>query len=427
MSVTVVVIVKSGDKTLKRRWKFWASTPFGCTERQLLSMASLSPSLCLCLCVLCCCGGRGCGCGCGGERREGERLIEPSGCWFSQSFPQDCCNWTAFSGKANEWRNREHVVLDLFSNFKCTRSKGFFGEPLWGQVLTLRGQILVSGTGDATLRVLCCALCVLVCNVLVLVLVCHADPSPLHPPRTHSSPRVYVQNAHRVHTQNVPVCAGTTPASGNTCGRGPSTHGDVLNVHTGVFQRATPHHTQTPRPQRHTRHNNNHHSNTGTDRDRQGQRQRETEKEWQDKTRREKTRQDNKKAREDEREETRQEKKISRKEKREERRDKRWKEEKRWKWKWRDIEMKRNERKDVFFFFQKKCFKTLKSARWISSKCFEKIPLGRIIPPFFFESSEADRVINYLHDSNSIFRAAGINSEIVFGRTVFVSRRKRLL
>ena len=37
---------------------------------------------------------------------------------------------------------------------------------------------------------------------------------------------------------------------------------------------------------------------------------------------------------------------------------------------------------------------------------------------FFFESSESDRVFNYLHDSNSIFRVGRINSEWVFGRTV---------
>ena len=35
---------------------------------------------------------------------------------------------------------------------------------LWGQVITLRGQLLVSRTGDDTLRVLCCVLCV-VCVV----------------------------------------------------------------------------------------------------------------------------------------------------------------------------------------------------------------------------------------------------------------------
>ena len=64
-------------------------------------------------------------------------------------------------------------------------------------------------------------------------------------------------------------------------------------------------------------------------------------------------------------------------------------------------------------------FRTLKSARWISSKCFEKIPLGRILPHVSFESSESYRVFNYLHDSNSIFRAGGIKSEGVFGCTVF--------
>ena len=48
----------------------------------------------------------------------------------------------------------------------------------------------------------------------------------------------------------------------------------------------------------------------------------------------------------------------------------------------------------------------------------KKIPFRRIIPPFFFESSESDRVFNYLHDSNSIFRAAGTNSETFSGGTV---------
>ena len=35
-----------------------------------------------------------------------------------------------------------------------------------------------------------------------------------------------------------------------------------------------------------------------------------------------------------------------------------------------------------------------------------------------FESSESDRVFNYLKDSTSIFRAAGSDSEIFFGRMV---------
>ena len=31
------------------------------------------------------------------------------------------------SGEANDWRNREHVVLDPFSNFEWERSCGNFG------------------------------------------------------------------------------------------------------------------------------------------------------------------------------------------------------------------------------------------------------------------------------------------------------------
>ena len=53
---------------------------------------------------------------------------------------------------------------------------------------------------------------------------------------------------------------------------------------------------------------------------------------------------------------------------------------------------------------------------------FRKKSISDELFPFFFESSESDRVFNYLHDSNSIFRAAGINSMIFFGRTV-LSRR----
>ena len=49
----------------------------------------------------------------------------------------------------------------------------------------------------------------------------------------------------------------------------------------------------------------------------------------------------------------------------------------------------------------------------------KKIPFGRIIPPFFFESSESDRFFfNYLHDSNSIFRAAELTQNGFRDRTV---------
>ena len=60
----------------------------------------------------------------------------------------------------------------------------------------------------------------------------------------------------------------------------------------------------------------------------------------------------------------------------------------------------------------------LKPVRCISSKCFEKNLLWTNYSSIFFESSESDRVFKCLHDSNSVLRAAGINSEIFFGRTV---------
>ena len=43
-----------------------------------------------------------------------------------RSFPQESWSTTALSGTANDRRNRERVVLDLFSNFKCVRYKGYF-------------------------------------------------------------------------------------------------------------------------------------------------------------------------------------------------------------------------------------------------------------------------------------------------------------
>ena len=48
----------------------------------------------------------------------------------------------------------------------------------------------------------------------------------------------------------------------------------------------------------------------------------------------------------------------------------------------------------------------------------KKILFGRIIPPFFLQKCRIWPFFNYLHDSNSIFRAAGINSEIFSGGTV---------
>ena len=47
----------------------------------------------------------------------------------------------------------------------------------------------------------------------------------------------------------------------------------------------------------------------------------------------------------------------------------------------------------------------------------KKSPFGRIIPPFFLRKCRIWPFLNYLHDSNSIFWAQGINSEWGFGRT----------
>ena len=48
----------------------------------------------------------------------------------------------------------------------------------------------------------------------------------------------------------------------------------------------------------------------------------------------------------------------------------------------------------------------------------KKNPFRTIYSSIFFESPESDRVFNYSHDSNSSFRAAGMNSEWFRARTV---------
>ena len=77
-----------------------------------------------------------------------ERQIEPSQGWFPPTFLQDNWSLTASLGKANDWRNREHVVLDLFSNLNMGKIQWLLSVNLWGQVITLRGLFLVSRTGD---------------------------------------------------------------------------------------------------------------------------------------------------------------------------------------------------------------------------------------------------------------------------------------
>ena len=161
---------------------------------------------------------------------------------------------------------------------------------LWDQVMTIRGQILLSSTDDDPLPS-----------------VCGFKTSPCVRSKL---PRVYVQN--------FPVCTGTMRTCFNTCARGADIHGDVLNVHTGTFlnphtgfstfsdyhnthkhkHKHTHTHTQThhdhqttPRPPNNTHHTTQHTTSHG---ERKSERQRETEKERQDKTREDGTRQEDK-------------------------------------------------------------------------------------------------------------------------------------
>ena len=95
------------------------------------------------------------------------------------------------------------------------------------QVITLRGPLLVSRTGDDPL----------------------SRPSPSPP-----SPRMSIQNASVRTFKNVPVRASTTSTCVQACGPVACTHRDVLNAHTEAFttytrvffQRATPHTPQPP-------------------------------------------------------------------------------------------------------------------------------------------------------------------------------------
>ena len=50
---------------------------------------------------------------------------------------------------------------------------------------------------------------------------------------------------------------------------------------------------------------------------------------------------------------------------------------------------------------------------------FRKIPFRTMFPHFPSKVQNLTEFLNYLHDSNSIFRAAGIYSDIFFGSTVF--------
>ena len=136
-------------------------------------------------------------------------------------------------------------------------------------MITIRGQILVTRTGD----------------------------DPLFP--LPFLLRVCIRNVPLVYVRNVPVCTGTTPACVITCGRGAGTHGGVLNVHTEVFLNV---HTGTPHTPHNTDRETQRQRQTDTERQRETERDRERDTK-QDKKRKEKTIKEKK--REDEKGETR--------------------------------------------------------------------------------------------------------------------------
>ena len=67
-------------------------------------------------------------------------------------------------------------------------------------------------------------------------------------------------------------------------------------------------------------------------------------------------------------------------------------------------EMKRG---DVFFF--KNVSEPPNPPEELAQNVSKKIPVGRIIPPLFLRKCRIWPFLNYLHDSNSIFWAAGMN------------------
>ena len=158
-----------------------------------------------------------------------------------------------FSGKANGWRNRERSVFDLFSNSKWVRSSGYFwwtsearDNPSWANF----GKPKI---GDKRWPKHPVKMLKNVKNT------CFTDEN------TH--PCVHSKHL-RVYVQNVPVYTGTTRTCFNTCARGVDMHGDVLNVHTGMFWMDTRcffgvSHHRPHRPHRpHTHHRHHIHSHT---------------------------------------------------------------------------------------------------------------------------------------------------------------------
>ena len=83
-------------------------------------------------------------------------------------------------------------------------------------------------------------------------------------------------------------------------------------------------------------------------------------------------------------------------------------------------EKMKRDRGEQFFFFRK-MFQDphTRQMKWLNMFRKKKKKLSdELFIHFSFECSESERVFNYLHDSNSNFRAGRIHSECVFRCTV---------
>ena len=121
------------------------------------------------------------------------------------------------------------VCLSLFMSISLSFHVSLFFHlapsshaSVWSVCVSVLSFPLLSSPCFCVARVvLCCA--VLLCFAVSGCVVCVGGGE-----RGRGRDRVYVQNAPRVHIQNVPVCTGTT----STC----MNHVDVVPVHTGRFE-----------------------------------------------------------------------------------------------------------------------------------------------------------------------------------------------
>ena len=162
-----------------------------------------------------------------------------------------------YHGKANDWRNREHVCAfavlrmssDAISNKRGAREGFFFllslpPPPSSRRLFSLLFHLLSSLLLCLLSVSVSLSLCLSPCDVaLVLCLVCVCVLG-------EERESVCTCKTPSVSRFKTSPCVLAPRTCVTICGRGASTHGDVLNRDTGVF--SVPHHTT------HTHHDHSH-------------------------------------------------------------------------------------------------------------------------------------------------------------------------